>query len=127
MKNYTIFDVAKWFLCKESMTHKKLQKLCYYAKAWSLVLMPESPLQFNFEAWAHGAINRRLWHCLKKFGYCDLTESNIKRKTRNIVGAANDFLESVWNTYGEFSGFQLENLMCSEPPYKTARVGLGEI
>ena len=25
---YSIFDVANWFLSKESMTHKKLQKLC---------------------------------------------------------------------------------------------------
>ena len=28
-----IQDVAYWFLLKQSMTHKKLQKLCYYAEA----------------------------------------------------------------------------------------------
>lgn len=31
MKKLNIFDVANWFLSKEEMTHKKLQKLCYYA------------------------------------------------------------------------------------------------
>lgn len=30
----TVFDVAEWFLSKESMTNKKLQKLCCYAQAW---------------------------------------------------------------------------------------------
>ena len=30
----TILDVAAWFLLKEDMTHKKIQKLCYYAEAW---------------------------------------------------------------------------------------------
>ena len=30
-----VFDLADAFLCIDSMTHKKLQKLCYYAKAWS--------------------------------------------------------------------------------------------
>lgn len=31
MKEISIFDVAKTFLHLESMTHKKLQKICYYA------------------------------------------------------------------------------------------------
>lgn len=30
----TVFDVAEWFLSKESMTNKNLQKLCYCAQAW---------------------------------------------------------------------------------------------
>lgn len=29
----TILDLADWFLAKEHMTNKKLQKLCYYAVA----------------------------------------------------------------------------------------------
>ena len=29
-----IMDVARLFLSQESMSHKKLQKLCYYAQAW---------------------------------------------------------------------------------------------
>ena len=35
---YSVFDIANWFLTKGQMTHKKLQKLCYYAKAWYLAL-----------------------------------------------------------------------------------------
>ena len=31
---YSVFEIANWFLLKESMSHKKLQKLCYYAQAW---------------------------------------------------------------------------------------------
>ena len=123
---YTIFDVAKWFLGKESMTHKKLQKLCYYAKAWSLVLTPENPFVFPFEAWVHGPVNRILWDHLKGFGYCDITEENVPFKGKDIDEQTCDFLESVWNTYGEFTGFQLENLTHSEEPWKNARIGLGE-
>jgi len=38
------FDVANWFTCSldreagDSITHLKLQKLLYYAQAWSLAL-----------------------------------------------------------------------------------------
>lgn len=123
---YTVFDVAEWFLGKEHMAHKKLQKLCYYAKAWSLVLMPENPFQFAFEAWVHGPVNRNLWNCLKEFGYCDLSTESIPHKTKDIDEETCNFLESVWNTYGEFSGFRLENLTHSEDPWKSARIGFGE-
>ena len=34
----TIYEVAKYFLSLDDMTHKKLQKLCYYAQAWFLAL-----------------------------------------------------------------------------------------
>ena len=30
--------IAKCFLSKQSMEHKKLQKLCYYAQAWHCAL-----------------------------------------------------------------------------------------
>ncbi len=30
---YSVYDIANWFLLKQEMTHKKLQKLCYYSQA----------------------------------------------------------------------------------------------
>ncbi len=40
----TVFDVAKYILEKNSeMSTMKLQKLCYYAQAWSLV-WDDSPI-----------------------------------------------------------------------------------
>ncbi|WFQ91019.1 hypothetical protein MFERI13461_00453 [Mycoplasma feriruminatoris] len=35
---YSYKDISDWFLSKESMTPKKLQKLTYYAEAWALAL-----------------------------------------------------------------------------------------
>jgi len=42
-QQYDINTVANWFLNKYSMSHKKLQKLCYYAEAWHQALY-NSPL-----------------------------------------------------------------------------------
>lgn len=36
-----ITDVADWFLLKGNMSNKKIQKLCYYAQAWSLTLLDQ--------------------------------------------------------------------------------------
>ena len=34
---YSVFDIADWFLKKGNMTQKKLQKMCYYAQAWTSI------------------------------------------------------------------------------------------
>ena len=52
-----IRDVASWFLSQDSMTHKKLQKLCYYAQAWYCALYDGSPLfEDEIQAWVHGPV-----------------------------------------------------------------------
>ncbi len=43
-KKYSYKDISGWFLSKESMTPKKLQKLTYYAEAWANALLGEGIL-----------------------------------------------------------------------------------
>ena len=60
----TVVDVAQFFANKETMTHKKLQKLVYYAYAWYIALNNDDcdNIKFrlcqktNFEAWVHGPV-----------------------------------------------------------------------
>lgn len=47
MKEITPLIVANWFLTKESMTPKKVQKLVYYAYSWYLTLMNEKSWWFK--------------------------------------------------------------------------------
>ena len=59
MKEQTVsvVDVARYILdTLGEMTTWKLQKLCYYAQAWSLV-WDDSPLfEDRIEAWANGPV-----------------------------------------------------------------------
>ena len=126
-KTYAIQDVANWFLHHEEMTHKKLQKLCYYAQAWSLALNDSKMFNGEFEAWVHGPVNRPLWNQLKSFGYSIIPSNHFNGVAKPILSKpAYDVLESVWSTYGKFSGFDLERLSHSEKPWKEARNGLDE-
>ena len=52
----SIFEVARFFLTKESMTHLKLQKLCYYAQAWYLTIYGQRLFNEEFQAWLHGPV-----------------------------------------------------------------------
>ncbi|MDC7291062.1 DUF4065 domain-containing protein [Blautia schinkii] len=57
-----VFDTAKYILEQSgTMSTMKLQKLCYYSQAWSLV-WDDSPL-FNedFQAWTNGPVCSELF------------------------------------------------------------------
>ena len=69
----TVFDVAEWFLSKEAMTPKKVQKLCYYYKAWGLALYDTDFLpDAVFQAWVHGPVCPELYRRYKEYGWNDI-------------------------------------------------------
>lgn len=118
-----VCDIANWFLSHESMTHKKVQKLCYYAQAWYCSLYDGSPL-FNDEiqAWVHGPVVPTLYPIYADYRWTAIPkvvfdESIFDEKVLNV-------LEAVYDTYGEFSGDQLESLTHSEDPWIQARKDL---
>ncbi len=127
MANYSVYEIANWFLInKGSMEHKKLQKLCYYAQAWHYVLNEEPLIDTGFEAWVHGPVNRTLWNRLRDYGYLQVKETEFESVANNLSKDENDFLERVWATYGQFDGYQLEQLTHTEEPWIKARNGISE-
>ncbi len=117
-----IFDVATWFLSKAPMTPKKLQKLCYYYKAWGLALYDRDLLpQSEFQAWVHGPVNPQLYAKYKDYGWNDIpqAEDNSKLFSEKEI----DLLESVWMTYGNMSANALEAQTHTEEPWRKARRG----
>lgn len=118
---YSIFTIADWFLLKERMPHKKLQKLCYYSLAWSYAIQPEPVCNAVFEAWVHGPVCRELYDKYSRFGFGYLPEPDVSPQ---LDAATEDFLGSVWATYGGSTANALEALTHSEPPWQIARAGL---
>lgn len=115
----TVFEVAQWFLHKKAMTHKQLQKLCYYAQAWHLVLCNKKLFEEEIQAWVHGPVIPMLYHYYANYGW-----EKIKRITGKAPKFEEDTLEvlkAVYQTYSNFDGSQLEALTHSELPWKEAR------
>ena len=118
----TIYDLANWFLYKSSISHKKLQKLCYYAVAWHYALYNSILVSDDeFEAWVHGPVSQFLWHEYKDYGWELIPQSKTQS---DFDGNTEEYLEIVLNTYDEFSGHQLEALTHDELPWIEARDGL---
>ncbi|WP_440252573.1 Panacea domain-containing protein [Catenibacterium faecis] len=126
-----ITDVADWFLLKGNMSNKKIQKLCYYAEAWSLTLLDQDIANHSeFEAWVHGPVNRTLYQTFKGYGWHELKITNreevMARMKKLFTPEQIEVLEAVWDTYGEYGADQLEALTHTERPWLEQRVGLGK-
>ena len=107
MNNLTIFDIANFFRSKESMTHKKLQKLVYYAYAWYIALYNEKSsnivnklcLDTKFEAWVHGPVSRILYNKYSNsYGIIDKFNGSVNK---NITGELKSFLENIYSVFGK--------------------------
>ena len=117
-----IDTVALWFLSKQSMEHKKLQKLCYYAQAWHCALEGKTLFPETIEAWVHGPVIPVLYQKYKSYGWQKIPKIQFDEK--QIHEGSLDVLNAVYNTYGDFSGDQLETLTHNEAPWLKARGNL---
>jgi uncharacterized phage-associated protein len=123
----TIFDVANYFISKANnedenfMTPLKLQKLCYYAQAWSLVWDDKELFKEDFQAWVHGPANYKLYkkYDVGKNVYIDNVDSAFNMRLFNKDQL--NTLDAVWTAYGKFSGSYLEQLTHQEDPWKLTR------
>lgn len=119
-----IVEISDWFLSKDGLTHKKLQKLCYYAVAWGWALM-NRPIAKNseFQAWVHGPVSPLLYEKYKENGWNTLPRPKTSATLPEDVV---QLLESVWATYGDKGGNELEVLSHIELPWRNARIGVKE-
>ena len=119
----TIFDVANWFLSKEPMSPKKVQKLSYYFKAWGLALYGDDFIpDYQFQAWIHGPVCPELYKRYKEYGW-----RNIPQYTGILYDFNNDemeVLESVWFTYGNMTANALEVQTHLDDPWRKTRGNL---
>lgn len=122
-----IQHLALWFRQKESMTQKKLQKLCYYAVAWGYALM-DRPIVTDpeFQAWAHGPVSPTLYQAYKSYGWNSIRKLEPSDVLR-FDDALEELLESVWVTYGDKDGNELEALSHGERPWVEARGNTPEL
>lgn len=121
----TIFDVAYYILDElGEMSTMKLQKLCYYAQAWSLAWDDIPLFDEDFQAWANGPVCKELYDVHKgEF----LIESNDLEDYVDGYEFSKDEIETlnvVMSDYGHREAFWLSELTHSERPWRETRGSL---
>lgn len=113
-------EVGKYFYNKNNdLTEIQIQKLTYYAYAWSLALNDKRLFEESPQAWIHGPVFRTLYDSMKELSFYEINEYstiNIPENKR--------FLDMIYRLYGKYTGIQLENMTHMETPWKNARIGL---
>lgn len=125
----SVYDVANYYLTKESMSPKKLQKLVYYAYGWTLALLNDSVHNLDhrlfsnrIEAWVHGPVVPDLYHEYKTYGWQDIPQIH-SFDTSVFSKDEEDILSQVWSAYGHLNANQLEMISHKESPWINARNG----
>lgn len=144
-KLYQIQDVAR-YIALSSLTKQitvsplKLQKLLYYAQAWSMVFGGRENQLFADvpEAWVNGPVYPVIYDMWKDYGMCDhlsyehfgTTKENamdvFKQLSDSLSMTENErgLLEQIVLMYGTKSQNQLIYLTHSESPWCEQRRGL---
>ena len=122
MTKLSVFDVANYFLsqvdhdAEDCISNLKLQKLCYYAQGLYLALHGERLFDETLQAWQHGPVVPRLYHKYKLNGNnCLLPDSGFKPSS--IPVEIRDFLNEVYNEYGQYSAWRLRDMTHAETPW----------
>ena len=125
-KEITSSTIADFFLTKESLTPKKVQKLVYYAYAWFIALNNQDAENIENvffdevpEAWMHGPVFHSLYQRVKEYGWHEIPKrkDDIKFENEDIES----FLNIIWKKFGRFSADDLEFMTHQETPWRNAR------
>jgi uncharacterized phage-associated protein len=119
----TVFDVAEYILrARGPMSAMKLQKLVYYAQAWSLVWDEKPLFDDEIEAWANGPVVRVLYEAHR--GQFLLDQGFFQGDPESLSEAQRDSVDRVLAFYGNRNPQWLSDLTHLEAPWRDAREGI---
>ena len=132
-------DIANWFIAKanqevehkkskanseveypEGISHLKLQKILYFSQAAHLALKDNVLFEDKIEAWDFGPVVVNVYHKFKGRGNLPIDKPTNQKYSQNIDEDTADFLEQMWQIFGEFSATRLVNITHKHRPWMDA-------
>ena len=122
---FSVDQVANEFLNDrlDEISPMKLQKLVYYAHAFSLAILDRPLIEDRIEAWKYGPVVPTLYNEFSEFG-----DRNIDRLASDIdddlnvvepqlpatATAEKKLIRQIWDTFGGYTAIQLSNMTHEE-------------
>lgn len=121
----TILDTAQYIIEKEKrISVMKLQKLCYYAQAWSLAWDNEPLFEEDFEAWANGPVCRKLYTAAD--GRLELLRFDHLGDSGKLSSEQKSVISRVLTAYGDKELYWLSENVREEQPWRKTHYGTVE-
>lgn len=127
----SVHAVADYFIRKvdreagDDMTHFKLQKMLYYAQAWHLAMHDEPLFASHFEGWVHGPVCIEIYERFRHIAWYPIPPEDTLTEPAELDDDLHQFLQEVWEVYGQYTAPKLEQMSHEETPWQEARKGLG--
>ena len=118
--------IADYLLCEsryrgEVLTHLKLQKLMYYAQAWSVTSLGSPLFDEEFQAWVHGPVLPSQYARFRSYGWKPI---DIEVLRPDLETGIRSHLDEIVDVFGVESAVALERMTHQEQPWLRARQGI---
>ena len=118
----SVCDVAAYVLSRRGpVTAWELQKLCFYAQAWSLATTQAPLFREELQAWTDGPASPTLF--AQHRGHYQVASLPIGKPELLSTGNR-DVIDRVLSFYGRFTAAELRELTHREEPWREQRVGI---
>lgn len=116
-------QIADYLLCEarergELLSNLKLQKLLFYADAWSLALFDKELFSEEFQAWVHGPVLPSQYHRFKDFKWRPIT---FDVQCPELDPRLALHLNEIMDVFGSEPAVALELMTHREKPWLDAR------
>ncbi|MBU4316126.1 MAG: DUF4065 domain-containing protein [Proteobacteria bacterium] len=124
---YSASDIANYFLFKanqegqELLSNLKLQKLVYYAQGLHLVVYGKPIFSEMIVAWNYGPVVQCLYHAYKDNGANGIA-SDVNFNPLIIDEQTREFLDEIYETFGQFSAIRLMEISHTDDCWKNAGI-----
>ena len=119
-----VFSLAKEFvklsLSGEErilLTNLHLQKLLYYAQAWSLVIRESELFTEEIQAWRHGPVVPVVYGSLPDCQGVNAIQPDSFADAPDLDAEDAAFVKSVWEAYIQYSAIELSRMTHRETPW----------
>ncbi len=123
----TIFDAAYYILTKiNQTTFMNLQRLCYYAQAWSITWDKFALFEEEFEAWASGPVCPELYNIFDLPKDLNVNANKLKSYISGYCFSKDEkeTLDVIIKDYGAKESHWLSELVRKEKPWLETRGSL---
>lgn len=122
---YSAVDVANWFIYRikkdyENPTSLKIMKLLYYAQGCFEMLNDEPLFSEPLLGWEHGPVVRVIWDKFPNSYELNVSDDEIESSVSKFTDYEMNFLEHVYQMFGQYSAWKLREMTHSETPWNNA-------
>ena len=109
------------------VTNLSLQKLLYYVKAFSYIMLGKSVIDEECEAWAYGPVFPDIYEKYRGFGSSVIEDYDKSIDYKKLLSDEEiKVVDYIVNCLGIFNGKVLMNMTHKERPWLEARMGIPE-